>query len=197
MDVKVTQNANANTATQAVKAGGGEGVNTTQNAAPSATAQQTQQAATAAKPQLTPQTQARAQVTEQVTVQINKAINDGMDQIRIQLKPAHLGRVDVSLEMSQDGRISAVVSAENKDTLDLLKQDSRELERAMREAGLELNSGDLSFNLRGEGGNNGAEDETAQGSNGQQIVEPTLDELLEANSGHQDIITDDRVDIRA
>ncbi|MFC1674244.1 flagellar hook-length control protein FliK, partial [Pseudomonadota bacterium] len=156
----------------------------------------TQQAAAPAKQAHNPGAQSRAQVTEQVTVQISKALNDGMDKIRIQLKPAHLGRVDVQLEMTQDGRVTAVISADNKDTLDLLKQDSRELERALREAGLDLNSGDLSFNMRGE---NGSEQEVADDKSGRgaPVQEPTLEELLDAQPGRRDIITEDRVDITA
>lgn len=194
------QAANAATTTQAVKAGGAEVTTPTPSATPTTASTQTQQAAAPAKPQAAPPPPPRAQVTDQVTVQISKAIADGMDSIRIQLKPAHLGRVDVSLEMSQDGRVSAVVTADNKDTLDLLKQDSRELQKALRDAGLQMDSNDLSFNLRGEGGKANGDQETAQaGSNkaATPIAEPSLDELLQAQPGHKNIITKDRVDITA
>ncbi|MBF0246976.1 MAG: flagellar hook-length control protein FliK [Alphaproteobacteria bacterium] len=190
----------AQTAAQVVKVGGAEGVATTQPGQNATQTNTAQHAANAHKPAADPHAQARAQVTEQVNVQITKAIQDGMDKIRIQLRPAHLGRVEVQLEMASDGRVTAVVTADNKDTLDLLKQDSRELERAMREAGLQLNSGDLSFNLRGNGAGDGnGQDDQGNGGRlaGGLTKEPTLDELLQANSQHRDIISDDRVDIRA
>lgn len=199
-DAKTAQTANTNTATQTTKVGGAEGITNTQAAAPTAQTQQTQQTA---QPEAKAQTQAQAKAqttpTEQVKVQIAKAISDGIDQIRIQLKPAHLGRIDIQLEMGQDGRVSAVISADSKETMDLLKQDSQELERALRQAGLNLNSGDLSFSMRGEGGNGSEEGQMAQGNSksSEPILEPTLSELMEMNAGQPQIISEDRVDITA
>lgn len=196
---KAVQSTDAANSQQSVKAGGGEGASTTQAAAPSSTAQQSQQAATAPKPQAMPHQQARAQVTEQVTVQISKAVNDGVDKIRIQLKPAHLGRVDVQLEIGKDGHVTAVVSADNKDTLDLLKQDQRALERALREAGLNLGSNDLSFSMRGENGEGTDQQDTAKNNSApaEPLLEPTLEELLQAQSSRPNIISEDRVDVTA
>ncbi|OEJ68273.1 flagellar hook-length control protein FliK [Magnetovibrio blakemorei] len=195
-----TQNSQAaNAANSTVKIGGAEGMSNAQGVTQTNTQQPHQQATPTHKAAPDPQAQARAQVTDQINVQISKAIANGMDKISIQLRPAHLGRVDVQLEMSSDGRVTAVVTADNKDTLDLLKQDSRELERAMREAGLQMNSGDLSFNLRENGDQAGGGEKTAgkgQGS-GSLTKEPTLDELLEANTSRPNIISEDRVDITA
>ena len=74
-----------------------------------------------------------------------------MDKISIKLKPAALGHIEVQLELSHDGRITAVVTAEKSETLELLQRDARGLERALQEAGLRTNSDSLNFNLRGEG----------------------------------------------
>ena len=71
-----------------------------------------------------------------------------MDRISIQLRPEELGRVEVRLEVSQNGRVSATIIADRPEALDLLRNDSRNLERALQEAGLETHSGDLNFNLR-------------------------------------------------
>lgn len=194
------QNVNTITAAQAAKAGGAEGATPVQTTPTAATPAQTQQAHAKTQAQnAAPQAHAKAQVTEQVTVQISKAISDGVDTIRIQLKPAHLGRVDVQIEMNQDGRMTAVISADNKDTLDLLKQDSRELQRALREAGLELGNNDLSFNLRGQNGREQGDAELAQqgGRATQPLKEPTLEELLQTQPMRRDIITADRVDVTA
>ena len=191
--------ANANATNATFKVGGAEGMSNAQGITQPHTAQPHQQAAAMPKPATNPHAHARAQVTDQVNVQISKAIASGMDKITVQLRPAHLGRVDVHMEMASDGRVTAVVTADNKDTLDLLKQDSRELERAMREAGLQMNSGDLSFNLR-ENGQQAQGNETSDGrgfGSGPLSNEPSLDELLEAGAGRPDIITKDRVDITA
>ncbi len=140
-------------------------------------------------------------VADQVSVQITRAVKAGVDKINIQLKPATLGRIDVQLEVGHDGRVQAVVTADNKDTLDLLQRDSRELERALQEAGLQTNTGDLSFNLREQGGQETAADET----NGQ----PADAALLDAEAGEDalqsalaaewsdGIRPDGRIDIRA
>lgn len=115
---------------------------------------QTQQAKAAAKPsQPLPaqhQTQNHA-LTDQVAVQINKAVKQGMDRINIQLKPAELGRIDVTLEVGHDGRVQATIKADNPETLDILRQDAKGLEQALKDAGLDTSSEDLNFAMRGDG----------------------------------------------
>ena len=90
-------------------------------------------------------------MTNQVAVQFKTPIGLGNDQIRIQLKPAELGRVDVRLEVTDGGRAVAIVSAERPETLDLLQRDAAGLRQALQDAGLSTDSNSLSFNLRGEG----------------------------------------------
>jgi flagellar hook-length control protein FliK len=82
--------------------------------------------------------------TRQVALQITKALDQDRTEIRIRLDPPDLGEVDIQLEF-RDLRLSAAVSAERSDTLELLQRDSRSLVRALREAGLELADADLSF----------------------------------------------------
>jgi flagellar hook-length control protein FliK len=88
---------------------------------------------------------------DQFAVHVARAAASGSDQISIKLKPAALGQVDVKLEVTHDGRVAAVVTAEKADTLDLLQRDSRALERALQDAGLKTDSNSLQFSLRGEG----------------------------------------------
>ena len=88
-------------------------------------------------------------VADQISVHIGKAVKAGVDRIEIRLKPESLGRVDVRLEVARDGRVIVAVTAENRDTLELLRSDARGLERALQDAGLKADSGSLSFNLRG------------------------------------------------
>lgn len=151
MNSATSQTLNSNFTNQATMEAG-----TNSNQGLSSTSQQSQQLGGSRE---TVQTQAsKAQqdaslsqkITEQISVKIQKALQAGNDRINIQLKPAELGKVDIKMELTHDGRIQAVVTAENKDTLDLLRRDSSELQRALQDAGLKTNSGDLSFNLRGE-----------------------------------------------
>ncbi|MCG8545935.1 MAG: flagellar hook-length control protein FliK [Alphaproteobacteria bacterium] len=103
------------------------------------------EAAAAPRPQ--PAIPARV-VTNQVAVQIQKAVANGSDRINIQLKPAELGRVDIRLDVAQDGRVSAVVSVERQDTLELLQRDARTLQTTLQDAGLKAGSDSLNFELR-------------------------------------------------
>lgn len=141
--------------------GGPDALNNMQNANTGQATQQTQQSRDTQSQQQT-QTAQRNQlpgsaVTEQISVKITKALQSGTDRISIQLKPAELGRVDVKLEMTGDGRVMTVVTAEKQDTLDLLRRDSSELQRALQDAGLQ--AGDMEFNLKGQ------EQQSADGEN--------------------------------
>jgi flagellar hook-length control protein FliK len=86
-------------------------------------------------------------VGEQVALNIKQAIAADNNEIRIQLKPASLGTIDVKLNVGQDGRVNAVISADRSDTLNMLKQDAGTLQQALRDAGLNADSTSLSFNL--------------------------------------------------
>jgi flagellar hook-length control protein FliK len=90
-------------------------------------------------------------VIAQVAAHVAQAAVEGNDRINIRLSPSELGRVDVRLEFTPDGRIQAVFAADRPQTVELLQRDARELERALQDAGLRADSGSLSFNLRGDG----------------------------------------------
>ncbi|MBL96084.1 MAG: hypothetical protein CMF70_12360 [Magnetovibrio sp.] len=142
-------------------------------------------------------------IAEQVSVKIQKALQAGNDRINIQLKPAELGKVDVKMELTHDGRVQAVVTAESKDTLDLLRRDASELQRALQDAGLKTETGDLSFNLKGKQESEVAE-ERKKNSHFPDVDESKKD--ADANDELQDdgimaaweagIITNNRVDVR-
>ncbi|WP_188259958.1 flagellar hook-length control protein FliK [Azospirillum tabaci] len=104
-------------------------------------------------------------VQDQVAVHIRKNVSDGNDQFTINLRPAELGRIDIKLEIGQDGRVTASVAVEKAQTLELLQRDSRNLERALQDAGLKADSNSLNFSLRGEGGQS-FQDSGRQGGSG-------------------------------
>ena len=93
-------------------------------------------------------TPAQRSAVQQVALQITKAVDQGRTEIRIRLDPPELGEVDIQLEF-RELRVTASLSAERADTLDLLQRDSRALTRALREAGLELADSDVSFTSHG------------------------------------------------
>jgi hypothetical protein len=112
--------------------------------------------AVAAAPGETPPPSAiAASALEQVAAGIKQAARGGLDRIEIQLKPPALGAIDVRLELAHDGRVSAVISADRSDTLMMLQRGSGDLQQALRDAGLQTDTGSLSFNLRGDSQANG------------------------------------------
>lgn len=135
------------------------GFSTFANSGASNTTQQTQQAA---QPNPTERPAATAQhVIDQIKVNITKAAKAGLDRVTIQLKPVELGRIEIKLEMSDDHKVRVTVTADNKDTLNLLQNDSRTLERALNDAGLRTDANNLHFNLRSE-----TDPRSADGQNG-------------------------------
>ena len=119
----------------------------------------------------------------------------GNDKISIQLKPADLGRVDVQMEVGHDGRVTAVVTADNKQTLDLLQKDSKQLQEALQQAGLQADDDSLDFNLREQD-----DDQKMAKTESNSLNEDVADELTlqeELAGLKPDIITDTRIDVQA
>ena len=139
-------------------------------------------------------------MVEQVTVKITKAIQAGNDKITIQLRPANMGRVEVKMEVSQDNRLNVHVIVDRPETLDQLQKDSRELQRALQEAGLHVDNENLNFNLRGE------ENHAKEGDNSSGRAASVEDDvvLLDNEIIEQAVISSDgrvlskgRIDVRA
>lgn len=86
---------------------------------------------------------------------------DGARSIEIRLDPADLGEVNVKLETGKDGRLKAVLSADNRDSFDLLRRESGVLETALREAGVELGDDAITFTLNEQGPGQGDADRRA------------------------------------
>lgn len=90
-------------------------------------------------------------VAQTVAQHVIRRFEGQSTSIEVRLDPAELGRVQVKLEVGADSRVTAVVAADNPATLSDLMRSSRELERALESAGLELASGGLSFDLTDRG----------------------------------------------
>lgn len=90
------------------------------------------------------------EVLDQVLVHIRSNWKNDTGKITIQLDPAELGRVDVQIHVGEGGRTGLKITADQRDTLDMLQRDARALERALTDIGLKTEGGALSFNLRGD-----------------------------------------------
>lgn len=112
------------------------------------TLQRTAEAQSSERP--TPQAGA-ARMTPQsalhLAAQIAQRFTGGSRQFDIRMDPAELGRVDVRLQVGNDNRVHAILSAERPETLAELQRTARELERALADAGLELGESGLEFQL--------------------------------------------------
>jgi hypothetical protein len=95
---------------------------------------------------------------EQVAVQMQRAAQNGVGRLTVDLQPAELGRVEIKMSVDKDKNVTASVVVDRPATLDLLQRDARNLERILQDAGLQTDSGSLSFSLRNSGGD-------AQGQN--------------------------------
>ncbi|MDP3407746.1 flagellar hook-length control protein FliK [Bosea sp. (in: a-proteobacteria)] len=72
----------------------------------------------------------------------------GARQFEIRLDPGELGRVDVSLSISESGEVSAKMVVDRVETLHLLQRDARTLERAFEQAGLKPSDAGVDISLR-------------------------------------------------
>jgi flagellar hook-length control protein FliK len=189
------------TAGQHGTAGGTEASSGNTATTPGAQAQQT---AATQKPQAAQAPRAAQQpqqLAQQISVNITKAIAEGMDRISIQLRPSELGRVEVKLEVGQNGRVAAQIIADRPEALEALRNDSRALEKALQDAGLQANAGDLSFSLRDQQENpddSDSDNRLAGDEEGQEDgdLEAELATRI-LNNDLDGFVSDTRVDIRA
>ncbi|MDA8574353.1 flagellar hook-length control protein FliK [Alphaproteobacteria bacterium] len=113
----------------------------------------------------TAQTQA-PQVIKQVTVEIAGGVKKGDTDIKIQLRPDQLGKVNVQLEIAKDGAVKALVLVDKAETLELLQRDSRGLERSLQDAGLKTGNGSLTFALNDQGQSGSGQSSQGQNNGG-------------------------------
>ena len=90
--------------------------------------------------------------TAMVAAEIARNVQRGVSKFEIRLDPPELGRVDVHLKISDDGKVQAHLVVERRDTLDMFMRDQRGMERALENAGLKTNAdGGLQFSLKDQG----------------------------------------------
>lgn len=134
-----------------------------------------------------------AYVTHQVGRGIVRAMNQGERSLTLQLKPAELGRLTMTIDHQSTG-IKVNIVTENQSARDMLASNVNELKAALHSAGISLDSFDVDMNSdfrqsmanagnqtggRKNGGRQGS-DTSAQGGEAQE-------ELL---SGAGDLVTD-------
>jgi flagellar hook-length control protein FliK len=83
-----------------------------------------------------------------LAVEIIAQTHAGKQRFEIRLDPPDLGRIDVRLDVDRHGHVTSRLVVERAETLDLLKRDASELQRALQQAGLKTSDNALQFSLR-------------------------------------------------
>ena len=131
---------------------------------------------------------------QDLAVQIARQFEAGASRFKIRLDPPELGRVDVRLEIGDDGIVRAHMSADRPETLDLLQRDAKALERALQNLGLNRDGEMLDFSLRQDGGK-GRGTAGADPDGQSQDGDGANDHQNTADMSRAGIISDLRVDI--
>ncbi|KRQ02099.1 flagellar hook-length control protein FliK [Bradyrhizobium manausense] len=83
-----------------------------------------------------------------IPVEIAAAARAGKTRFDISLDPVDLGRIDVRINVDRNGQVTSHLTVEKPETLQMLRQDAPQLQRALDDAGLKTGSNGLSFSLR-------------------------------------------------
>ncbi|WP_346657745.1 flagellar hook-length control protein FliK [Bradyrhizobium sp. 160] len=89
-----------------------------------------------------------------VPIEIAAAIRAGKSRFDISLDPIDLGRIDVRINVDRNGQVTSHLTVEKPETLQMLRQDAPQLQRALDDAGFKTGSNGLSFSLRDQNSSN-------------------------------------------
>ena len=83
-----------------------------------------------------------------LAVEIAANVKSGKSSFEIRLDPADLGRIDVRVQIDQNGQVTSHLTVEKPETLSMLQQDAPQLQQALNDAGLKTDGGGLQFSQR-------------------------------------------------
>jgi flagellar hook-length control protein FliK len=104
-----------------------------------------------------------------LAVEITANVKSGKSSFEIRLDPADLGRIDVRVQIDQNGQVTSHLTVEKAETLSMLQQDAPQLQQALNDAGLKTDGGGLQFSLR---------DQSSSGQNGGNNSNPHAQRLV-------------------
>lgn len=84
----------------------------------------------------------------QIAFELARQTGDGNTRFQIRLDPIELGKIDVRLDIDASGRVTARLTVEKPETLDMMQRDQKGLERALQQAGLDGAKTSLEFSLK-------------------------------------------------
>lgn len=130
----------------------------------------------------------RAQVSEQINIQVKNLVEKGGGHIRMTLNPAELGKVDIQLQI-MDGKVQGTILSQNLEVIEQMARDLRSLQQGLAEAGLELDTKGIQFQLRDEN-DSSQQHASNQGSDDENNLEEELENTMASNWTDPDKIID-------
>ncbi len=83
----------------------------------------------------------------QIKEQLKQSLQKGETHLKIQLKPHEMGKVDIKLDISREGAVTAAFKAENRETLETLMRHAVDFENLFKDAGLQADSQGMNFSM--------------------------------------------------
>jgi hypothetical protein len=120
-----------------------------------------------------------AAVASQIAAQFVQKVNGKSTQFEVALDPAGLGRVNVKVQVSASGQVTASLSFDNPAAAADAQSRASELHQALEQAGFNLGQGGLSFNDGG-AGSGGLGRQDGQASQGQSAATVSTVSITEA-----------------
>jgi len=115
-----------------------------------------------------------------VGVEIAAQALAGRNRFEIRLDPPELGRIDVRLDIDKDGKVTTRLTVDRVETLDMVRRDAPQLERALQQAGLKTADQPIEFSLRDQGtGHHGGHHDSAGAAAGHDSGDGTDDPIIQ------------------
>lgn len=96
-----------------------------------------------------------AETVARLSADIVRKLDGQSSRFELQLDPHGLGKVDVSIEIDRDGRLTAAMSFDSAQSASDLKSRSGDLRAALEQAGFDVPDSGLSFSMASQNGSGG------------------------------------------
>ena len=117
------------------------------------------------------------------------------NRLSIELSPKSLGDLEIDVEIDKDGKIKAIIKAENPLVLDTLKADRHHLLSILKENGFNVDRNSLDFTKKESKGDGGSKNQGNSGNNRNSNTIETDDIYSEAEENNLNVISTSNVDI--
>lgn len=105
-----------------------------------------------------------------IPIEIAAAIRAGKSRFDISLDPAELGKIDVRINIDRNGNVTSHLTVEKPETLQMLRQDAPQLQRALDDAGFKTGGNGLSFSLRDQNSGQNSGQNNDNGGNARRLI---------------------------